>query len=85
MLAAADHLMPIDRGECLLKGAVAGFGRDRAEPPGAEAQRDMNHLDLNLIRVFVAIYETRSVTHAAERLDVTQPTISYMVTAAQRD
>lgn len=37
----------------------------------------MNHLDLNLIRVFVAIYETRSVTQAAERLDVTQPTISY--------
>ena len=37
----------------------------------------MTHLDLNLIRVFVAIYETRSVTQAAERLDVTQPTISY--------
>ena len=37
----------------------------------------MSHLDLNLIRVFVAIYETRSVTQAAERLDVTQPTISY--------
>ncbi|MET3915511.1 DNA-binding transcriptional LysR family regulator [Variovorax sp. OAS795] len=37
----------------------------------------MSHLDLNLVRVFVAIYETRSVTQAAERLDVTQPTISY--------
>jgi DNA-binding transcriptional LysR family regulator len=37
----------------------------------------MDHLDLNLIRVFVAIYETRSVTQAPERLDVTQPTISY--------
>jgi DNA-binding transcriptional LysR family regulator len=34
-------------------------------------------LDLNLLRVFVAIYEARSVTHAAERLEVTQPTISY--------
>lgn len=34
-------------------------------------------LDLNLVRVFVAIYETQSVTAAAERLDVTQPTISY--------
>lgn len=37
----------------------------------------MSHLDLNLVRVFVAIYETHSVTQAAERLDVTQPTISY--------
>ena len=37
----------------------------------------MSHLDLNLVRVFVAIYETRSVTHAAERLDVTQSTVSY--------
>jgi DNA-binding transcriptional LysR family regulator len=37
----------------------------------------MSHLDLNLVRVFVAIHETRSVTQAAERLDVTQPTISY--------
>jgi len=37
----------------------------------------MSHLDLNLIRVFVAIYEARSVTLAAERLDVTQPTVSY--------
>ena len=37
----------------------------------------MSQLDLNLVRVFVAIYETRSVTQAAERLDLTQPTISY--------
>ncbi|WP_342133048.1 LysR family transcriptional regulator [Hydrogenophaga sp. OTU3427] len=36
-----------------------------------------NDMDLNLVRVFVAIYETQSVTAAAERLDVTQPTISY--------
>lgn len=34
-------------------------------------------LDLNLVRVFVAIYETRSVTHAADRLNVTQPTVSH--------
>ena len=34
-------------------------------------------LDLNLIRVFVTIYEARSVTRAAARLAVTQPTISY--------
>jgi DNA-binding transcriptional LysR family regulator len=37
----------------------------------------MSQLDLNLVRVLVAIYETQSVTAAAERLDVTQPTISY--------
>jgi DNA-binding transcriptional LysR family regulator len=34
-------------------------------------------LDLNLVRVFVAIYETRSVTLAAARLDLTQPTVSH--------
>jgi DNA-binding transcriptional LysR family regulator len=37
----------------------------------------MTDLDLNLIRVFVAIYETKSATAAAERLNLTQPTISY--------
>jgi DNA-binding transcriptional LysR family regulator len=34
-------------------------------------------MDLNLVRVFVTIYETRSITAAAERLFLTQPTISY--------
>jgi DNA-binding transcriptional LysR family regulator len=34
-------------------------------------------IDLNLVRVFVTIYETRSVTGAAERLFLTQPSISY--------
>ncbi len=33
--------------------------------------------DLNLIRVFVMLYETRSVTQCAQRLNVTQPSISY--------
>lgn len=33
--------------------------------------------DLNLVRAFVAIHETRSVTQAAERLNLTQPTISH--------
>ncbi len=33
--------------------------------------------DLNLIRTFVAIYETRSVSAAAKRLSVTQPSVSY--------
>lgn len=33
--------------------------------------------DLNLVRVLVAIYETRSVTQAAERLELTQSTVSH--------
>nr|WP_163501762.1 LysR family transcriptional regulator [Halomonas socia] len=33
--------------------------------------------DLNLIRVFVLLYETSSVTQAAARLHVTQPSVSY--------
>jgi DNA-binding transcriptional LysR family regulator len=33
--------------------------------------------DLNLVRVFVAIFETRSVTQAAERLGVSQPSVSH--------
>lgn len=33
--------------------------------------------DLNLIRTFVAIYEMRSVSAAAKRLNVTQPSVSY--------
>lgn len=37
----------------------------------------MPKFDLNLLRVFVAIYETSSVTLAADRLGVTQPTVSY--------
>ncbi|MFZ4213589.1 LysR family transcriptional regulator [Pantoea endophytica] len=34
-------------------------------------------MDLNLLRVFLAVYETRSVTLAAERLFITQPSVSY--------
>jgi DNA-binding transcriptional LysR family regulator len=37
----------------------------------------VTRLDLNLVRVFVAIYEARNLTRAALRLSVTQPTISY--------
>jgi len=36
-----------------------------------------SRFDLNLVRALVAIYETRSVTLAADRLELTQPTISY--------
>lgn len=34
-------------------------------------------IDLNLIRVFVAIYQTGSVSGAADRLHVSQPSVSY--------
>ena len=34
-------------------------------------------IDLNLIRVFVAIYQTGSVSGAAHRLHVSQPSVSY--------
>lgn len=37
----------------------------------------MAFADLNQLRTFVVLYELRSVTAAAERLHVTQPTVSY--------
>lgn len=37
----------------------------------------MPSLDLNLVRVFVTLFDARSVTLAAERLHVTQPSVSY--------
>ncbi|MFM0277778.1 LysR family transcriptional regulator [Paraburkholderia sediminicola] len=33
--------------------------------------------DLNLVRAFIAIYETGSVSAAAQRLNLTQPSVSY--------
>jgi len=37
----------------------------------------MSIADLNQLRTFVVLYELRSVTAAADRLHVTQPTVSY--------
>ncbi|PJE53821.1 MULTISPECIES: LysR family transcriptional regulator [unclassified Marinomonas] len=37
----------------------------------------MSNIDLNLIRTFVILYETRSVTKTADLLFVTQPSVSY--------
>lgn len=34
-------------------------------------------MDLSLIRVFVTIYETKNITHAAERLNLSQPSVTY--------
>jgi DNA-binding transcriptional LysR family regulator len=36
-----------------------------------------NHLDLNLLRVFLAIWDLRSLTAAGDRLGLTQPAISH--------
>ena len=41
-----------------------------------DAVMSLNHLDLNLLRVFDAIFQTRSVTIAASRLHLTQPAVS---------
>ncbi|RAX19720.1 MULTISPECIES: LysR family transcriptional regulator [unclassified Actinomyces] len=40
--------------------------------------------DLNLARTFVTLYETRSATAAADRLNVTQPTVSYALGRLRR-
>lgn len=40
--------------------------------------------DLNQIRTFVTLYETRSATAAAHRLHVTQPTVSYTLAGLRR-
>lgn len=44
----------------------------------------MSHADLNQLRTFVTLYETRSVTAAADRLHVTQPTVSYTLGRLRR-
>lgn len=40
---------------------------------------DIRTLDLNLLKALDALLETRSVTHAASRLSLTQPTVSGML------
>lgn len=42
-------------------------------------------MDLNLLRVFVAVYETGSVSAAAERLFVTQSAVSQSLTRLRRE
>ncbi|GAB3150107.1 LysR family transcriptional regulator [Amycolatopsis stemonae] len=44
----------------------------------------MRDFDLNLVRTFVLLYETRSVTATAESLHVTQPTTSYSLQKLRR-
>lgn len=42
-------------------------------------------MDLNLLRVFVAVYETKSLTTAARRLFVTQPAVSQALGRLRRE
>ncbi|MFH8250658.1 LysR family transcriptional regulator [Microbacterium sp. B2969] len=42
-------------------------------------------MDLNLVRVFVAVYETRSLTTAGARLYVTQPAVSQALARLRRE
>ncbi|MGV8872563.1 MAG: LysR substrate-binding domain-containing protein [Rhodococcus sp. (in: high G+C Gram-positive bacteria)] len=41
-------------------------------------------MDLNLIKTFVLLYETRSVTSTANKLFLTQPTVSYSLKGLRR-
>lgn len=41
------------------------------------SQINFNTFDLNLVRVFLSLWEQRSVTAAAERLNLTQPAVSH--------
>lgn len=41
------------------------------------SQMNANTFDLNLVRVFLAIWDLRSVTAAADRLGLTQPAVSH--------
>lgn len=42
-------------------------------------------LDLNLLRTFVAIYESRSLTEAAQRLYISQPAVSQSLARLRRE
>lgn len=44
----------------------------------------MSRLDLNLIRLLIAVHETRSVTAAAQRLSLSQPAVSYGLAKLRR-
>ncbi|NIH80646.1 LysR family transcriptional regulator [Amycolatopsis viridis] len=44
----------------------------------------MRDFDLNLVRTFVLLYETRSVTATADSMHVTQPTVSYSLQKLRR-
>ncbi len=44
----------------------------------------LNHLDLNLLKVFVAVYRHQSITMAAEEMGLTQPGVSGLLKRLQQ-
>jgi len=57
-------------------------------PAGSRSGRrtdDNGRVDLNLLRAFVAVYELRSLTAAADRLFVSQPAVSQSLSRLRRD
>jgi DNA-binding transcriptional LysR family regulator len=46
--------------------------------------QESGRYDLNLLRVFVLVYETRSVTDAAEILAISQPSVSYALSKLRK-
>ncbi|MFD9660987.1 LysR family transcriptional regulator [Rhodococcus sp. NPDC059968] len=44
----------------------------------------MTDFDLNLVRTFLLLYETRSVTRTAERLSLTQPSVSHALSRMRK-
>ena len=34
-------------------------------------------IDLSLIKVFIIVFETKNISHAAERLNLSQPSVTY--------
>ena len=45
----------------------------------------INQIDLNLLRLFAAVYDTGSVSKAAERLGISQPAASNGLPPTHRD
>lgn len=52
---------------------------------GARTMDAEQSMDLNLIKVFVAVYEARNLTTAARRLFVTQPAVSQSLARLRRE
>ncbi|MGH2342086.1 LysR family transcriptional regulator [Segnochrobactraceae bacterium EtOH-i3] len=58
-------------------GEESGNGQAGRAGPGGMSARSLNGFDLNLVKVFLAIWDTRSLTLAGERLGLTQPAVSH--------
>lgn len=41
-------------------------------------------IDLSLIKVFIIVYETKNISHAAERLNLSQPSVTYNLNRLRR-